>query len=141
MIHAFHLLLLLASRLLLLLLAPQATTAWSLPVTRREAFGILATTTASTSTIMGVWSLPALAEDDESKSNTTTTTIAMTTTEEQEQARRQALVVRMKERRQLMEASRSSDNRQSYLDLSRQRAALYNTTSKAVSCPPNIPCF
>lgn len=48
---------------------------------------------------------------------------------------------RMIERRQLMEASRSSNNRQSYLDLSRQRALLYNTTSKAVTCPSNIPCL
>jgi hypothetical protein len=51
------------------------------------------------------------------------------------------LLQRMKERRQLLEASRSSNSRQSYLDLSRQRAALYNATSKAVSCPPNVPCF
>lgn len=48
---------------------------------------------------------------------------------------------RLLERRKLMQASRSSNDRQSYLDLSRQRAALYNTTSKAVSCPPNIPCY
>jgi hypothetical protein len=40
-----------------------------------------------------------------------------------------------------MQASRSSNDRQSYLDLSRQRAALYNTTSKTVSCPPGIPCL
>mmetsp|Transcript_4851 Transcript_4851/g.7501 ORF Transcript_4851/g.7501 Transcript_4851/m.7501 type:complete len:159 (-) Transcript_4851:192-668(-) len=58
-------------------------------------------------------------------------------TEEQ----RQEILERMRARRQLMEASRTSNNRQSYLDLSRQRAALYNTTSRAVSCPPNIPCY
>lgn len=58
-------------------------------------------------------------------------------TEEQ----RQEILERMKARRQLMEASRTSNSRQSYLDLSRQRAALYNTTSRAVSCPPNIPCY
>jgi len=49
--------------------------------------------------------------------------------------------LRLVERRKLMQASRSSNDRQSYLDLSRQRAALYNTTSRAVSCPPNIPCY
>lgn len=52
-----------------------------------------------------------------------------------------AIQQRLFERRQLMQASRSTNNRQSYLDLSRQRAALYNTTSKAVSCPTNIPCL
>ena len=58
-----------------------------------------------------------------------------------EEERREELRQRLIERRQLMEASRTSNSRQSYLDLSRQRAALYNTTSKAVSCPPNIPCL
>lgn len=53
---------------------------------------------------------------------------------------RQEILQRLKERRQLMQASRSTSNRQDYLDLSRQRAKLYNTTSKAWSCPPNIPC-
>jgi hypothetical protein len=48
---------------------------------------------------------------------------------------------RMIERRQLMDASRSSNNRQSYLDLSKQRALLYNTTPKAITCPNNIPCL
>jgi hypothetical protein len=61
---------------------------------------------------------------------------SLLTKEEQEYIRK-----RLMERRQLMEASRSSNNRQSYLDLSRQRAALYNTTSKAAVCPPNIPCL
>ena len=86
--------------------------------------------------MMGVWGLPALALAEEDESNKTTNMMT-----EEEQGQRQALVQRMQERRQLMEASRSSNSRQSYLDLSRQRAALYNTTSKAVSCPPNIPCL
>lgn len=54
---------------------------------------------------------------------------------------RSAVLQRLKDRRQLMQASRSTSNRQDYLDLSRQRAKLYNTTSKAWSCPPNIPCI
>ena len=61
--------------------------------------------------------------------------------EERQKRQQEELKQRLRERRQLMEASRSSNSRQSYLDLSRQRAALYNTTSKAVSCPPNIPCL
>ena len=127
MIRALHLLLLAS-----LLLAPQTTNGWSLPVTRREAFGTMATTTTA-SMLMGAWGLPVLAEEEDSDNTT-----RMMTEEERE---RQALLQRMQERRQLMEASRSSNSRQSYLDLSRQRASLYNTTSKAVSCPPNIPCI
>jgi hypothetical protein len=128
----------------MLLLAPQTTIGWSLPVTRREAlFGVATMTT--TASLMGAWELPALAliaESDESNNNTTTT-LSMSEEEEEQQQRQAALGVqqRLQERRQLMEASRSSNSRQSYLDLSRQRAALYNTTSKAVSCPPSIPCL
>lgn len=59
----------------------------------------------------------------------------------EEEESRDEVLQRMKERRQLMQASRTSNDRQSYLDLSRQRAKLYNTTSRAVSCPPNIPCI
>lgn len=58
-----------------------------------------------------------------------------------QERRQREIRQRLLERRKLMQASRSSNDRQSYLDLSRQRAALYNTTSKAVSCPPNIPCY
>lgn len=127
MIRVLHLLLLVS-----LLLAPQTTDGWSLPVTRREVFGTMATTTTA-SMLIGAWGLPVLAEENASKNTT-----HLVTEEEHE---RQALLRRMQERRQLMEASRSSNSRQSYLDLSRQRAALYNTTSRAVSCPPNIPCL
>jgi hypothetical protein len=49
--------------------------------------------------------------------------------EEERRPKEEALRQRMLERRQLMEASRSSKNRQSYLDLSRQRAVLYNTSA------------
>ncbi len=41
----------------------------------------------------------------------------------------------------MMRASQTSGDRQIYLDLSRQRAALYNTTSRAWTCPPLIPCL
>ena len=58
-------------------------------------------------------------------------------TEEEKERIRQRLL----ERRQLMQASKSTNSRQDYLDLSRQRAALYNTTYRGVTCPPNIPCL
>ena len=61
--------------------------------------------------------------------------------DEEERRRKEEIRQRILERRQLMEAGRSSNSRQSYLNLSRQRAAIYNTTSRAVSCPPNIPCL
>ena len=61
--------------------------------------------------------------------------------DEERQQRQEELKQRILERRKLMEASRSSNNRQSYLDLSRQRAALYNTTFQGVTCPPNVPCL
>ena len=67
--------------------------------------------------------LPALAEDDEA-------------------ARAAALQAKLAERRKLMELSRSSNDRQRYFDLSRQRASVvYNTTSKAASCVPGLPCI
>ena len=67
--------------------------------------------------------LPALAEDDEA-------------------ARAAALQAKLAERRKLMELSRSSNDRQRYFDLSRQRASVvYNTTSRAASCVPGLPCI
>ena len=70
-----------------------------------------------------VVALPALAEDDEA-------------------ARAAALQAKLAERRKLMELSRSSNDRQRYFDLSRQRASVvYNTTSKAASCVPGLPCI
>jgi hypothetical protein len=59
----------------------------------------------------------------------------------EEERERQAVLKRMQERRQLMQVSRSTNSRQSYLELSKQRAAMYNTTYRGVSCPPNIPCL
>ena len=90
----------------------------SLSTTRRRI--IIATPAA---TALPVVALPALAEDDEA-------------------ARAAALQAKLAERRKLMELSRSSNDRQRYFDLSRQRASVvYNTTSRAASCIPGIPCI
>jgi hypothetical protein len=75
-------------------------------------------------------SLPVWADEDET---------AVSPAEKER--RKEELRQRLLERRKLMEASRSSNSRQSYLDLSRQRAVLYNTTFQGVTCPPNIPCI
>ena len=48
---------------------------------------------------------------------------------------------RVADRRALFEQSRTTSDRQKILDLSRQRAALYNTTFKGASCIPGIPCL
>lgn len=48
---------------------------------------------------------------------------------------------RIADRRALFEQSRTNRNRQDLLDLSRQRAALYNTTFQGGSCIPGIPCI
>ena len=93
-------------------------------------------------------------QDADASPATTTTTTTTTTTaaaasasatpEEDEIVAAEAAATRkqrMIERRQLMDASRSSNNRQSYLDLSKQRAFLYNTTPKAITCPTKIPCL
>ena len=61
---------------------------------------------------------------------------------EEEARKREELKARLIERRKLMEAGRSSNRRQSYLDLSKQCAQLYNTTYQGLSsCPNNIPCL
>ena len=54
-----------------------------------------------------------------------------------------ALAARLAERRQLLELSRSSPDRQRYFDVSKQRASVvFNTTSKAWSCPGGgAPCY
>ena len=78
---------------------------------------------APAATALPVVALPALAEDDEA-------------------ARAAALQAKLAERRKLMELSRSSNDRQRYFDLSRQRASVvYNTTSRAASCVPGLPCI
>ena len=48
---------------------------------------------------------------------------------------------RIADRRALFEQSRTTNDRQKILDLSRQRAALYNTTFQGASCIPGIPCL
>ncbi|KAL3926483.1 MAG: hypothetical protein SGPRY_003276 [Prymnesium sp.] len=48
---------------------------------------------------------------------------------------------RIADRRKLFEQSRTTSDRQTILDLSRQRAALYNTTFQGASCIPGIPCL
>ena len=53
-----------------------------------------------------------------------------------------ALKEKLAERRKLMELSRSSNDRQRYFDLSRQRASVvYNTTYQGASCIPGLPCI
>ena len=57
-------------------------------------------------------------------------------------ARAAALQEKLAERRKLMELSRSSNDRQRYFDLSRQRASVvYNTTYQGASCVPGLPCI
>lgn len=48
---------------------------------------------------------------------------------------------RIADRRALFEQSRTTNDRQKILDLSRQRAAMYNTTFQGASCIPGIPCI
>ena len=57
-------------------------------------------------------------------------------------AARAALQEKLAERRKLMELSRSSNDRQRYFDLSRQRASVvYNTTYRGAQCVPGVPCI
>lgn len=48
---------------------------------------------------------------------------------------------RIADRRALYQQSRTTRDRQVILDLSKQRAALYNTTFQGASCIPGIPCL
>lgn len=48
---------------------------------------------------------------------------------------------RIEERRQLNRQSRSTRSRQEIMDLSKQRAALYNTTYQGTNCVPGVPCL
>lgn len=47
----------------------------------------------------------------------------------------------IQERRAMVQQSRTTTRRQDMFDLSRQRAALYNTTYQGASCPPGVPCI
>ena len=53
-------------------------------------------------------------------------------------AERQRII---QERRAMMQQSRTTRNRQDMFDLSRQRAALYNTTYQGATCRPGVPCW
>ena len=48
---------------------------------------------------------------------------------------------RIVDRRALFEQSRTTSDRQKILDLSRQRAVMYNTTFQGASCIPGLPCY
>ena len=48
---------------------------------------------------------------------------------------------RIADRRKLFEQSRTTNDRQKILDLSKQRAAMYNTTFQGASCIPGLPCY
>ena len=47
----------------------------------------------------------------------------------------------IEDRRAMLRQSRTTTSRQDMFDLSRQRAALYNTTYQGSSCPPGVPCY
>jgi peptide deformylase len=47
----------------------------------------------------------------------------------------------IEERRAMMRQSRTNTRRQDVFELSRQRAAMYNTTNQGAQCPPGIPCI
>lgn len=48
---------------------------------------------------------------------------------------------RIADRRKLFELSRTNTRREDVLALSRQRAAMYNTTFQGASCIPGVPCI
>ena len=48
---------------------------------------------------------------------------------------------RIADRRKLFEQSRTTNDRQVMFDLSKQRAAMYNTTYQGASCVPGLPCW
>uniref|UniRef100_A0A7S3LDM3 Uncharacterized protein n=1 Tax=Amphora coffeiformis TaxID=265554 RepID=A0A7S3LDM3_9STRA len=47
----------------------------------------------------------------------------------------------IRERRAMMQQSKTTSSRQDLFDLSKQRAALYNTTYQGTSCIPGVPCL
>ena len=53
----------------------------------------------------------------------------------------EACQARIAERRAIYMQSRTTTSRQDMFDLSRQRAALYNTTYRGASCVPGLPCL
>lgn len=85
------------------------------------------------------WMVPvARADEQGSTAAATTTSQVAPSCDESCLAARQRI---LENRRQLMRQSRSNTQRSDVLELSRQRAALYNTTYQGVTCPPGIPCL
>ena len=72
---------------------------------------------------------------------TTAATIPVDAVDECDQACLEERTRIIQERRAMMRQSRSSVNRQGVFELSRQRAALYNTTYRGATCPPGVPCL
>ena len=73
---------------------------------------------------------------------TPATALPVFAAEDEDAAARAALQAKLAERRKLIELSRSSNDRQRYFDLSRQRASVvYNTTYQGASCVPGLPCI
>ena len=73
---------------------------------------------------------------------TPATALPVFAAEDEDAAARAALQAKLAERRKLMELSRSSNDRQRYFDLSRQRASVvYNTTYQGAACIPGLPCI
>ena len=63
---------------------------------------------------------------------------ADSTTATCDEACRQEII---QKRRTMLQQSRSTTSRQELFELSRQRAALYNTTYQGATCPNGLPCW
>ncbi|GFH43810.1 hypothetical protein CTEN210_00283 [Chaetoceros tenuissimus] len=72
--------------------------------------------------------------------NTNSNTNQAPVVEECDEDCKQKRLERIKERRAMMQQSRST-GRAEVFELSKQRAALYGTTYQGASCPPGIPCI
>lgn len=81
------------------------------------------------------WMVPVARADEPGA--TINQSVATTCNDSCQAERRQLL----ENRRQLMRQSRSNTQRSDVLELSRQRAALYNTTYQGVTCAPGVPCL
>lgn len=90
---------------------------------------------------------PANAEEAAASTNSSTYNAASTANTNQasvsddcDEDCKQKRLERIKERRVMMQQSRST-GRAEVFELSKQRAALYGTTYQGASCPPGIPCI
>ena len=92
------------------------------------------------------WILPpANAEETSASTNSSTNKVGTNTstnqaTDDCDEDCKQKRLERIKERRAMMQQSRST-GRAEVFELSKQRAALYGTTYQGPSCPPGIPCI